>query len=1347
MTKRKFSRVLIAALGVSLAWGSITPINALAQEATQTDSSIITQDDVDFNQAGETIEESTILEWVATDGSYSLDYQFRTVDGKKEVVIRGYGENKANSGRRSTTIVIPSVISAPSSYSNYADYQNVPVKSIYQNAFRVDFGCPENVTIPASVESIGVNAFTCGDSSTYATLKSLTIEENSKLTSIGDYAFQNQKLLAGNITIPAGVTEIGDQAFEGCASITGITFKGAGTIGDKAFYNCSGVTNNLVLPTGTTSIGESAFQKYGKTPLNITLPEGLKSIGKSAFYSAKLNGGIVIPSTVETMGDGAFNGAVCKSNNSETGTLTFAKSSSGTCKLTAIPNAAFNNCDRLVGSLTIPNTVTSIGDNAFQKCGFDGTLTLSTKLTSIGQSAFSSCSGFKGNLTIPDTVTVLEASAFYECSGFDGTIKISKNITTIPQKAFYNCSKLTGGLTLPTNLVSIGSQAFYGCSGLTGALNIPSKVTAIPKETFIGCSGFTSLTMPSGITTIGESAFSGCTGFANEFKLPTSLKTIGKAAFYECSKLTGNLVMPDTVTSVGASAFEDMTGLDGYLYISKNATTFGDNAFKNCSGLSNQKDSSGKDIIIEVAEGTKKLSQDMFCGCKKLTKILLPTTISEINSGAFADTNTALDVYVYSGSGAATVIREFTVNGKTFDIIYIDWLFKVVPTYTNMYVRTGGTRDITADIHYYKYNEKTGKDEEVVVSEEDADVQLDWSMKSEAIAKYKDGVITGVKAGSTTLTVIEPNTSIGATCTVRVVDSYVSGVSFDSTKRVYLDASDKTASDTVTATIKFQGLAEAIEAGEVTEEDVKIEWTQSKADTIVITPNNDIKFSDDYTKATVSATVKAKNSGTSSIKVVASVDGDNKTITGTGKSYQVVVPLESISIKENLTGKVGKYYTLGVTYNPSNATNQKVTWATEDPTVAKISSSGKVTFIGEGTTKITCTPKTTDGDTATAVECMVTVYPKDSTVVTDSDISSGDNNNNNNDDDNTGNVNVTYHTHIQSYGDSQGTKKNGEMAGTSGEAKRLENIWIDISGNSNLGVQYSTHCQSYGWMPWSCDGETNGTSGEAKRLEAIKIQLTGADKDNYDIYYRVHAQSYGWLGWAKNGEPSGTAGYAKRLEGIQVVVVKKGEAAPALKYAGVDGSSSKYSKQPYVAAKQETIVIPGNVNEPIVSYKTHVQSFGWQKWVYNGAMSGTSGQAKRLEGINIQVTNKPCDGDIVYTTHVQTYGWQGKPDDASRKGWKKNGEMSGTSGEAKRLEAICIDLTGEMGEKYDVYYRVHAQSFGWLGWAKNGEESGTAGYAKRLEGIQIVLVPAGGPAPANNYGGITSVDSRAYVEK
>ena len=77
------------------------------------------------------------------------------------------------------------------------------------------------------------------------------------------------------------------------------------------------------------------------------------------------------------------------------------------------------------------------------------------------------------------------------------------------------------------------------------------------------------------------------------------------------------------------------------------------------------------------------------------------------------------------------------------------------------------------------------------------------------------------------------------------------------------------------------------------------------------------------------------------------------------------------------------------------------------------------------------------------------------------------------------------------------------------------------------------------------------------------------------------------------------------------------------------------------------------------------------------------------------------------------------------------GRQSGTTGKAKRLEAIQIKLTGEMANQYDVYYRVHAQTYGWLGWAKNGASAGTEGLSKRLEAIQVVLVKKGGAAPGN----------------
>ncbi len=320
-------------------------------------------------------------------------------------------------------------------------------------------------------------------------------------------------------------------------------------------------------------------------------------------------------------------------------------------------------------------------------------------------------------------------------------------------------------------------------------------------------------------------------------------------------------------------------------------------------------------------------------------------------------------------------------------------------------------------------------------------------------------------------------------------------------------------------------------------------------------------------------------------------------------------------------------------------------------------------------------------------------------------------------------VSVSYRTHIQSVG-WQGFKKDGAMSGTSGIAKRLEGIEIKLDTKADLGIQYTTHCQSYGWLPWSANGEMNGTSGEAKRLEAIKIQLTGTDKNLYDVYYRVHAQSYGWLDWAKNGEASGTSGYGKRLEGIQIVIVQKGKTFNR----NMQGISSNVDKRFAALSGGEPTVSGAGVSS--VKYRTHVQTYGWQGWKTNGAMSGTSGQSKRLEGIEIQLSNKLYQGGITYRTHIQSIGWQG---------WKTNGAMSGTSGRSKRLEAIEIKLTGVMAQKYDIYYRVHAQSYGWLGWAKNGAPAGTAGYGKRLEGIEIRLVAKGGKAPGST--------ARPFVEK
>ena len=329
---------------------------------------------------------------------------------------------------------------------------------------------------------------------------------------------------------------------------------------------------------------------------------------------------------------------------------------------------------------------------------------------------------------------------------------------------------------------------------------------------------------------------------------------------------------------------------------------------------------------------------------------------------------------------------------------------------------------------------------------------------------------------------------------------------------------------------------------------------------------------------------------------------------------------------------------------------------------------------------------------------------------------------------------VNYRTHVQSYG-WQSFVSDGMMAGTSGESKRIEGIEIKLDGISGVGIQYTTHCQSYGWIPWSRDGEMNGTEGESKRLEAIKIQLTGKNAGDYDVWYRVHAQNYGWLGWAKNGEVAGTLGLSKRLEGIQIVVKKRNTGNPG----AANGHESVTTDSVKTASGMSKSAYVAGENATHIAARTHVQSYGWQGWKFNGAMSGTSGESKRLEGIRIKLTNQQYSGSIEYRTHVQRYGWMD---------WKRDGAMSGTSGESKRLEAIQIRLTGELAQHYDVYYRVHAQRFGWLGWAKNGEYAGTAGYSYRLESIQIVLVPKGSGAPSNTFAGVTgNAKIAAYKQK
>jgi len=207
----------------------------------------------------------------------------------------------------------------------------------------------------------------------------------------------------------------------------------------------------------------------------------------------------------------------------------------------------------------------------------------------------------------------------------------------------------------------------------------------------------------------------------------------------------------------------------------------------------------------------------------------------------------------------------------------------------------------------------------------------------------------------------------------------------------------------------------------------------------------------------------------------------------------------------------------------------------------------------------------------------------------------------------------------------------------------------------------------------------------------------------------------------------------------------KVQSDPVLKAdrGGIESTSGKYnSSSMYAYASKQYIkkintgtsglnggnTIPDTKKTGVI-YSTHIQSDGWQASKANGEISGTTGEAKRIEAIKIQLSNIGYTGSVQYSTHVQSNGW---------KNWVSDGTIGGTTGEAKRMEAIRIRLTGEAANHYDIYYRVHTQTYGWLDWAKNGEIAGTTDGARRMEAIQIKLVSKGSQAPGSTV--------QAYVQ-
>ena len=559
------------------------------------------------------------------------------------------------------------------------------------------------------VESNGVVYYVSGDEKIAVTpvdMNATTVTLDSDCTIIWNYAFFRCSSLT-LINIPASVTSINQYAFCNCLKLETVTFEDGSqltSIGESAFEGCYHLIevynlSSLSIIAGSIDNGyvgyyakfihksldvEASFvesngvvyynyngEKIAVRPVDmnatsVTLDSDCTSINQYAFYWCENLTSITIPANVTSIGNYAFNGC------SKLETVTFEEGS----QLTSIESYAFSHCSSLT-SITIPASVTSIGNYAFYECSSLTSITIPSGVTRIESSAFSGCyrlievynlsslditagstdNGYVGyyakfihkSLDVEASFVESNGVVYYNYNGEKIAVKpvdmnatsvtLDSDCTSINQYAFYRCENLTS-ITIPANVTSIGKCAFVGCSSLT-SINIPASVTSIGGSAFHNCSSLTSITIPASVTSIGSWAFEYCYRLIEVYNLSSLNITAGSSSngyvgyyakvVYTSLEEKSNLVESNGVVYYNYNGEKiavkpvDMNATS--VTLDSDCTSIGNGAFFSCSSLTS----------ITIPASVTSIGNYAFYNCSKLENVYYDGTIVDWCNITFDD--------------------------------------------------------------------------------------------------------------------------------------------------------------------------------------------------------------------------------------------------------------------------------------------------------------------------------------------------------------------------------------------------------------------------------------------------------------------------------------------------------------------------------------------------------------------------------------------------------------------------------------------------------------------------------------------------------------------------------------